>query len=571
MRWRLPPKLHSFGENSLLFFGIILTAGAILFSSLKPAPQNLTKKKEKTFDPSKVLYLSQKNVSKKFVQEIFIPFAGIETELIYGNAEIGFFRSRKCKSEGVHLRCRFLPPSYKTPIEFYRYSEKQVTKITEKKYEQPKFPLFKDVVFDLQGKFTSNFFVFTGIFYPDKGKRDKRYVYTVVLNKFTELVWAHLPSVEGRVLDKYVTVKPTLDGQLAMLFSEQDSFFEIVDMVDGVTYSLDSRYRENPYVIHHDFVYHEEQKKLLTFSNSTDYIRDFSSKSTTGKWLKSFLGRTIGEVKNTVVEIDLSTQKEREVLDPIDFLTPFDPKLASMWGTTKFDFIPHMQPRVWSFFGGKRGHLDPHHANTIQYTKEGYLVSFRNLNSVYMFSHDFKRIVWSLGANELNDYKPLDIRHAFFHQHHVSLLENGNILLVDNHPAPPAPSFIGTRILEIQRNDNGTFQVVWNYQPPKEMYSMTRGSAYKLENRNVVVFYPDSYNGFDHMLEIDYESGKPRAILKISFNAKKVNPSLKQRWQMARQGKRFFKMVHQGGGNRALPLMSLMGEDFLGYSIANAI
>jgi hypothetical protein len=97
------------------------------------------------------------------------------------------------------------------------------------------------------------------------------------------------------------------------------------------------------------------------------------------------------------------------------------------------------------------------------------LLSLRNLDLVLVVDPRRAVVRWSFGPGVLE------------RQHHPSILENGHLLVFDNHPTAGA-----SRVLEI---DPATSKIVWEYKgrPPPSFFSHMRGDAQRLPNGNVLV------------------------------------------------------------------------------------
>jgi len=123
------------------------------------------------------------------------------------------------------------------------------------------------------------------------------------------------------------------------------------------------------------------------------------------------------------------------------------------------------------------------------------LLSLRQLNTIARIDRKSGDIIWRWGPE-----------HMIGHQHCVSILENGNILLFDNgyHRQPFKPSdppdisdLEASRPVELNPK-NG--EIVWEYRNP-DIYTSGAGSAYRLPNGNTLLcesfkgtFYEITYN-----------------------------------------------------------------------------
>jgi len=111
------------------------------------------------------------------------------------------------------------------------------------------------------------------------------------------------------------------------------------------------------------------------------------------------------------------------------------------------------------------------------------IISVRHMNKVIRISKKTGNIVWEWGHGDL-----------LGHQHDVSVLENGNILIFDNglHRIPTKPehskemSFLeSSRAVEVNPDTN---EIVWEYKDPMNLiYTHTAGGAQRLPNGNTLI------------------------------------------------------------------------------------
>jgi hypothetical protein len=111
------------------------------------------------------------------------------------------------------------------------------------------------------------------------------------------------------------------------------------------------------------------------------------------------------------------------------------------------------------------------------------ILSVRHMNKVIRVSKKTGDIIWEWGHEDL-----------LGHQHDVSVLENGNILIFDNglHRIPKKPehskemSFLeSSRAVEVNPDTN---EIVWEYKDPTNLiYTHIAGGAQRLLNRNTLI------------------------------------------------------------------------------------
>jgi hypothetical protein len=129
------------------------------------------------------------------------------------------------------------------------------------------------------------------------------------------------------------------------------------------------------------------------------------------------------------------------------------------------------------------------HANSMWVGQEGnILVSIRHLNQIISIAPDFKSIQWRLGGPGSGFSFP-DPNDQFYHQHTVSQLPNGNILLCDNgNTCPPEEGGMYSRALELEL-DFTTMEArkVWEYRHSPDRFATCCFRAERLANGNTLV------------------------------------------------------------------------------------
>lgn len=129
------------------------------------------------------------------------------------------------------------------------------------------------------------------------------------------------------------------------------------------------------------------------------------------------------------------------------------------------------------------------HANTVEIIdrdidglckKGDLLISIRQLNFVGILDIEKEEYIWSWGPGNI------------IHQHHPTLLPNGNILIFDNGSHKKASS----RVVELNPINK---KIVWEYKgrPEKEFFSNVRGSNQRLPNGNTLITESDKGRVFE--------------------------------------------------------------------------
>ena len=140
------------------------------------------------------------------------------------------------------------------------------------------------------------------------------------------------------------------------------------------------------------------------------------------------------------------------------------------------------------------------HGNSAKTTKSGDVIAtFKHLDQIILIDSDFKSLKWRLGGPG-SDFAFTNRFDQFYDPHDATLLDNGNILLLDNGNGRPfEEGGPYSRILELSLDMNSmTAQKVWEYTRPS-LLAPCCGTAKRLHNGNTVMLFgmklPDSAGG----------------------------------------------------------------------------
>ena len=86
----------------------------------------------------------------------------------------------------------------------------------------------------------------------------------MILNRFGEVVWAHIPRRGAKATVNYMVSKQLGPGLYGIQSNRAESYFELVDVEGNILQSLDTNIQPAPYYIHHDFIF-SPPTMLLTF------------------------------------------------------------------------------------------------------------------------------------------------------------------------------------------------------------------------------------------------------------------------------------------------------------------
>jgi len=165
------------------------------------------------------------------------------------------------------------------------------------------------------------------------------------------------------------------------------------------------------------------------------------------------------------------------------------------------DFCEGIDPNV----------VDWTHANSVFYDENTHsvLVSLRNISRIINIDYETGNINWQIGQEEFMDSVDYTIDFDFFGQHAVEVLENGNILLYDNHSFE-VPNI--SRCIEFEVDSSQTlFSQVWQYKLEENLFGQFAGDCDRLDNGNTLI----NTGASGHIIEVDEESN---IVWDISFN-----------------------------------------------------
>jgi hypothetical protein len=145
-------------------------------------------------------------------------------------------------------------------------------------------------------------------------------------------------------------------------------------------------------------------------------------------------------------------------------------------------------------------YVNPFHINSLFVDRDtNIIVSARHLDAVFKINHSTGDVIWVLGGSKSkvnqfaisNDTKDGFI--GFSHQHHVTRLSNGNLLMFDNGNLKPSPE---SRAVEYSINEaNLTVTKVWEHKHTPSVYSASMGSVQRLYNGNTLIGWGGSDDG----------------------------------------------------------------------------
>jgi hypothetical protein len=180
-------------------------------------------------------------------------------------------------------------------------------------------------------------------------------------------------------------------------------------------------------------------------------------------------------------------QVPQEIAQEIKGGIPNTERDGEIWANTLYEVDPGTGKIEWEWKAHE--HLDPRedaichlehrsewtHCNTVKILPDGNILTcFRNINEIAIIDKTTGEITWKWGSGEV------------YHPHDPTLLDSGNILLLDNgaHRNNDGPSY--SRVIEINPN---TGKIEWEYKadPAYKFYTGVAGGCQRLPNGNTFI------------------------------------------------------------------------------------
>ena len=143
------------------------------------------------------------------------------------------------------------------------------------------------------------------------------------------------------------------------------------------------------------------------------------------------------------------------------------------------------------------GRFDWMHTNAFHFDDDESViyVSHRHLSRISKISYPSGEIIWNMGLppgpyyNTGNDNICSDL--LFSWQHHIQLLENGDLLFFDNGNL--SEMLLGddnptTRLRRVRVIEDSYCETIWEYEFPPNLFGQGMGSVLEQENGNYLVY-----------------------------------------------------------------------------------
>ena len=445
-------------------------------------------------------------------------------EIIYGNRNVGFFQSKNWKLEGDHIDISFIPPSFRYPtvLRIHTTTGRRIL-LQVHKATSPVPDLFKQVKVKIkQGELSHRFYLLNGALprkslhqasHPSNSSLDPelfrrnhhRFTYLMVINRWGEVVWIHVPTVHQTLFSSYLSAKRVGDGYYGLMFGKHSGYFEIVKYTGQIMRSFSSKDAAEPFVMHHDFETMGSRKLYAVGGEMQDLYSFTRNPADQGK---TFL-------TDTLIGIDLLNSRYEKLLS---FSKIFHP------GKTPFITGDPADDKKFVLWGQPKADLDFLHINGVDYIPgQGVLVSFRNISKVGMVDRTFSKLLWTLGGEKSDTYRIISKKHRFTHQHTPFMSSKNTLVLFDNGITNRLSRVVKYRL----QHKAGEAQLIWEFQPSPSLFSKDRSSVYLLPQQNLYGIYfvkplkehekVASLPHRDLYYEVHSQTAAVRGILEITF------------------------------------------------------
>tara|TARA_B100001287_G_scaffold117362_1_gene98756 strand:+ start:3171 stop:5096 length:1926 start_codon:yes stop_codon:yes gene_type:complete len=187
-----------------------------------------------------------------------------------------------------------------------------------------------------------------------------------------------------------------------------------------------------------------------------------------------------------------------------------------LWSWNAFDHIDmsqyDKQEELWwdAYISGR---FDWLHSNAFFFdeVENAIYISIRHLNQITKISYPSGEIIYSIGLSD--EYETgssnnicNDLRFSW--QHHVQLLDDGNLLFFDNGNLSDDlldDEYRTTRIRKIQVNNDLTCSTSWQFDLPQNLYGHGTGSVQLLDNDNYLIY---TQGGFEDCSILEVNQNK---------------------------------------------------------------
>lgn len=401
------------------------------------------------------LIYPSKDFSGKYFQKVKIKYQGNPPKKItFGHEKLGFFKIRSFEIHKDEINFQFIPPSFKIPIHI-KFDGKT---ILIKKFNSPFPELFNFISPEIHGDMPIGFYVFQ--VWTQTSLKQPINV-TFVMNKFAEILWAYTPFSLKNVT-KFSRIKQAPDQSLWQIVGQPNQELRKINFNGDIieSYPLPERFS-----FHHDFSFTDKNICLITRETNQIFDQGFFEKKANNS-LEILSLNKIPLKTFVLLCLDQRTKKFKSVYRAKNHLSTYG-----------LNGLSHDKEKIKSALNWKEKEVDLNHANSIQNTKQGFLINLRNSRSILLLNKNNFEKKWKLGMDKYADLRLSP--ESFRSQHSAYMANEKEILLFDNKGG------LCPRVLSIDFDKLSSKTIDQDCE-----YQATRRGKVLKANETILVFYP---------------------------------------------------------------------------------
>lgn len=470
--------------------------------------------------------LKSTSTPQVFVQNISFFWKGSRPpqKIEYGNPEIGFFSSNRFQILDKKIQFRFVPPTYKSAIQFYAIG------IDDKKYE-----LGSHKYINLFEKFFANKIYLNGQFsFPFMVVNGTSRAIPMIINKLGEVIWLYDNQVDFNLATSSA-IEILDNGEFIFFLTNSSTRLTRINSFGETALNISFDEKKIPYPNSHTVQFLKKTNEILFLTNDCrelsrwdEFLPLFHGPQ---GWLRLFTLPRRSYRGSKLVRMSLDTLKVKEIWNSFETYSPKNNPSRAMGPLVNMDrfldardeesykrLINRDSYLTWVNWPDKRCSIDWTHENSAYYVEnKGYLISVRNLNEI-IFLDEGGHLQWSVGEGSGHTYPLPYGNDAFSMQHSATPLADNKILVYDNHNAYRGftDERMYNRVMIIDLNKKNSASVPWQVILPN-IHSEIRGSASWLENKHIFAYSAGDPGTPISIYDIDYESKEIQGILRYQL------------------------------------------------------
>ncbi|MBI3295029.1 MAG: hypothetical protein HYZ71_09900, partial [Deltaproteobacteria bacterium] len=179
----------------------------------------------------RILQTQYQGISQTFLKEVtFHSPTDQPGFVVYGNLRYGYYKLTDFQRSDGKIRFSFLPPGYQSPIEFY-FRAKRDTRLGTRLFQNPTPRTFLPLSGRVKGRLSTPYVLMgNGVQVPTDGDdltQTIQFQAVVILNRFGEIVWLHVPVPGNQFSVQEINAKQIGPGRYGLIQSHDH--FEVVD------------------------------------------------------------------------------------------------------------------------------------------------------------------------------------------------------------------------------------------------------------------------------------------------------------------------------------------------------